>query len=136
MPTSEVAQAVIPAAVGGGVAAATGSAIASSPAVWATMAPGIYTMTQLAVVGLIIGIGQGMTVRPPITWRETIGRGLQSTGIALIAGFTLHMDPNVNPLVIIAAGALLATVGTAGVREILRAKFNVQAHQITDKDPQ
>lgn len=130
MPTSTIAQSVVPSAAGGGVAASTGAAIASSPAMWVGVAPDILTLFQLAAVGLLIGIGQGLTIVPPITWRETLGRGMQSMGIALIAGLALHLDPHMNPLVVISCGALLATVGTGGVREILRAKFGVQAHQI------
>lgn len=118
MPTSPRIRAGLNSAVGGLLSAIAGTALAASPAFWQAPSPDYLTLLHLAVVGGIIGLGQGMAADPPLTIRQTIGRALQSTGIALSAGITLHLVPDASPIVIIAAGALLATVGTDALKDL------------------
>ena len=123
MMKSALTQYVLVAAVGGGLAALAGTAIAAEPNAWTAVAPTLATLVYLLLTGLVIGLGQGLAQVPPITWKATLGRGLQSAGIALIAGLTTHVSPDASLMVIIGVGALLSTIGAGGIQELIRARL-------------
>lgn len=74
----------------------------------------------LAAVGAMIGVGQLLRSKEPITWRLAMGRAVVSAGLAMAAGSVLVWIPGLPFAALIGIGAGIASLGTSGVEKLLR----------------
>lgn len=104
----------------GVVAAQSGIAVVTM-----THADILLTLLGLIVVGLLVGLGQGLSHVPPLTPRQIIGKALNGLGIAICSVLYYKIDPNVSPLWIIGGGAFLAILGSGFLETLARAKLGL-----------
>lgn len=85
----------------------------------------LFTLLGLVIVGVLVGLGQGLSHVPPLTTRQIIGKALTSIGVAVTAVLAYKLDPSLNPLLIIGAGALLSVLGSGILEAIVRQKLGL-----------
>lgn len=112
----------------GALAAQTGIAVVTM-----THADILLTLLGLIVVGLLVGLGQGLSHIPPLTTRQIIGKALNGLGIAVCAVLAYKLDPTINPLIIIGGGALLAILGSGFLETLARAKLGLPPKENKDE---
>ena len=113
----------------GVVAAQTGITVVTM-----THADILLTLLGLIVVGLLVGLGQGLAHVPPLTARQIIGKSLVSMGVAICAVLAYKLDPSMNPLLIIGAGSLLSVLGSGFLEAYVRNKLGMKPKEDEDGD--
>lgn len=79
----------------------------------------LETLLLLASMGALIGIGKLLDASEPVSWRKAIGRAIVTSGLALSGGLVLVMFPQAPILVVLAAGAAAASLGTSYLENLL-----------------
>ncbi len=109
-----------------GVAAATAPIIAVKPQ-WA-FTP-FSLLLVLMAIGALVGLGQALASSEPVTLRQTIGRTLVSTAVAMVSTCIYYLKPAVDPLVVVGVGSLLSVLGSGVLSEVVKARFGVPPKQ-------
>lgn len=72
------------------------------------------------VVGVVIGLGQLLASREPLSVRIVVGRALSTGGLAMGAGVALVMFPGIPLVAQIGVAAMLASLGTSGLERLFQ----------------
>lgn len=71
----------------------------------------------LSLVGLVVGVGQILASREPVTLRVAVGRCLTTAGLAVGAGAAMTWT-NLDPLALVGLAACVSSLGTSGLERI------------------
>lgn len=93
----------------------------------------LFTLCGLVIVGFLVGLGQGLSHIPPLSVRQIVGKALGGLGIAVCAVLAYKLDPSINPLVIIGAGALLSVLGSGFLEAYARLKLGLPPKDTKDE---
>ncbi len=110
------------------VATLTGVAAASAPIIAVTPKMAFTPITLMLVlmaIGALVGLGQALASSEPVTVRQTIGRTLVSTAVAMVSTCIYYLKPDVDPLVVIGVGSLLSVMGSGVLSDIVKARLGV-----------
>lgn len=72
----------------------------------------------LAVVGLVVGIGQLLHSKEPLTLRIVVGRAMTSGGLGMAAGAALAWAPGIPFVAQMGIAAALSSLGTSGLERL------------------
>lgn len=109
------------------VATLTGVAAASAPIIAVTPSMAFTPITLMLVlmaIGALVGLGQALASSEPVTVRQTIGRTLVSTAVAMVSTCIYYLKPDVDPLVVIGVGSLLSVMGSGVLSDIVKSRFS------------
>lgn len=110
------------------VATLTGVAAASAPIIAVTPKMAFTPITLMLVlmaIGALVGLGQALASSEPVTVRQTIGRTLVSTAVAMVSTCIYYLKPDIDPLVVIGVGSLLSVMGSGVLSDIVKARLGV-----------
>lgn len=79
----------------------------------------------LALVGLLLGIGQMLKSKERLTWRIILGRCLTTAGLGMAAGSVLLVFPGVPLVAQIGVAAALASLGTSALERLIQKALGV-----------
>lgn len=74
----------------------------------------------LAAIGALIGLGQLLQSKEPLTWRLIAGRALVSGGLGAASAAVLIHFPDTHPAALMGLAATLASLGTSFIEQFLR----------------
>lgn len=74
----------------------------------------------LALVGLVVGLGQLLASTEKLTFRIVIGRALSSAGIGASSAAFLALIPNLPYVAQLGMAAALASLGTSALERIIQ----------------
>lgn len=74
----------------------------------------------LALIGVVIGLGQLLASAEKLTIRIVIGRALSSVGLAVSAATILVWIPDLSIYAQCGLAALIASLGTSGLERMLQ----------------
>ena len=78
------------------------------------------SLTALAVVGAVIGLGQLLQSNDPITPRVVLGRALVSGGLGASAASITIWFPDLPVVAVCGLAAAIASLGTSGLERMLQ----------------
>jgi hypothetical protein len=77
-------------------------------------------LAALFGTGVLVGIGQLLLGKEPITLRRALGRAIVTGGLSTGAAAVLVWFPAVPLVAVVGLGAALASLGTSGLERILQ----------------
>lgn len=80
----------------------------------------ILQAVVLALVGMLIGIGQLLASAKLLTWRIVVGRALSTGGLGAAAGTALMWVPDLTFAGQIGLAAALASLGTSALERLFQ----------------
>lgn len=78
----------------------------------------------LALIGLIVGLGQMLAEQGKITRRAALGRCMTSAGMGVCAGAALSWVPHLSLVAQCGLAAAIASLGTSGITALFQRLLN------------
>lgn len=80
--------------------------------------------SAFVLIGIMIAIGQMLQSSENITWRLALGRCITTGGLALVAGSSLTLFPDLPFIAQLSIAAGLASLGNSGLEIIVQKILN------------
>lgn len=84
-------------------------------------------LPALAALGAAISLSKLLSSKQALTWRAVIGRSVEGAALAMCSGVALLLPAfipalkEVHPMVLLAIGGMLASLGVVGLLSLVRA---------------
>ncbi len=77
----------------------------------------------LVFIGALVGLGQALASKEPVTLKQTVGRTLVSMAVAIVSTCVYYLKPDADPLLVIGIGSLLSVLGSGVLTELVKSRF-------------
>jgi hypothetical protein len=86
----------------------------------------ILTVLSLGVIGALIGLGKLLDSTEPVSLRKAAGRAIVTSGLSMSGALILLVFPSTPILVVLGAGAALASLGTSFLESVISKRVGLK----------